>query len=61
MYENRSQETKKSAERIVELILSLYPETKSVVDVGCGTGIFYLLFKNMEWRRFLASMEIGCH
>jgi SAM-dependent methyltransferase len=53
MYETRSQETKKSAERIVELILSLYPETKSVVDVGCGTGIFLSTFQKHGVEKIL--------
>jgi SAM-dependent methyltransferase len=46
MYENRNHDTKSSAIQIVSVIKSFYPDIRSVLDVGCGTGTFLSVFQD---------------
>jgi SAM-dependent methyltransferase len=45
MYDNRDTQTSSSASEISNLCLFLLPDTKSVLDVGCGVGTFLYEFK----------------
>jgi len=53
MYVSRHVTTLTSAERIVEELLKLFPETSSVVDVGCGVGTFLSVFKYKKIKQVL--------
>jgi hypothetical protein len=39
-YETRHNETHYSAEKLMSLLITRYPDTKSAIDVGCGVGTF---------------------
>ena len=53
MYASRHVTTLTSAERIVQELLNLFPDTSSVVDVGCGVGTFLSVFKEKGVKQVL--------
>jgi SAM-dependent methyltransferase len=53
MYASRHVTTLTSAERIVRELLNLFPDTSSVVDVGCGVGTFLSVFKEKGIKQVL--------
>ena len=53
MYASRHVTTLTSAERIVRELLGLFPDTSSVVDVGCGVGTFLSVFKEKGIKQVL--------
>jgi 2-polyprenyl-3-methyl-5-hydroxy-6-metoxy-1,4-benzoquinol methylase len=53
MYDSRHATTLTSAERIVGELLNLFPDTSSVVDIGCGVGTFLSVFKEKGIKQVL--------
>lgn len=53
MYASRHVTTVTSAERIVGELVNLFPNTSSVVDVGCGVGTFLSVFKEKGIKEVL--------
>lgn len=53
MYASRHVTTLTSAERIVGELVNLFPDTSSVVDVGCGVGTFLSVFKEKGIKQVL--------
>ena len=45
MYKDRDSTTRASAERIVSVLLDIFLDISSVLDIGCGTGTFLSIFE----------------
>ena len=45
MYRDRDSTTRASAERIVSVLLDIFLDISSVLDIGCGTGTFLSIFE----------------
>ena len=48
MYRDRDSTTRASAERIVSVLLDIFPDISSVLDIGCGTGTFLSIFEQKD-------------
>ncbi len=46
-YETNYPDSKTSAQIVLNHVLNLVPEVESVVDVGCGTGVWLSVLKEM--------------
>lgn len=44
-YKSRPKKTTYAAERVIPLVLEILPPTRSVIDFGCGVGVWLDLFK----------------